>query len=114
MGSSLLGRTSTTKYAADISGDAPLLAPAYKELKDLQAEVDADFEWLGEFAIDNNEENYVIRTHIPAVEALKAAIDSLVDTVDPQLLEGGVRRGGRYERDGNCELDEHFCDKTDV
>ncbi|ANR63306.1 hypothetical protein C627_11855 [Corynebacterium glutamicum ZL-6] len=68
---------------ADISGDAPLLAPAYKELKDLQAEVDADFEWLGEFAIDNNEDNYVIRTHIPAVEALKAAIDSLVDTVEP-------------------------------
>lgn len=68
---------------ADISGDAPLLAPAYKELKDLQAEVDADFEWLGEFAIDNNEDNYVQRYHIPAVEALKAAIDSLVDTVEP-------------------------------
>lgn len=67
----------------DISGDAPLLAPAYKELKDLQAEVDADFEWLGEFAIDNNEDNYVQRYHIPAVEALKAAIDSLVDTVEP-------------------------------
>lgn len=67
----------------DISGDAPLLAPAYKELKDLQAEVDADFEWLGEYAIDNNEDNYVQRYHIPAVEALKAAIDSLVDTVEP-------------------------------
>ena len=39
---------------------------------------------------------------------------ALVDSVDPQLLEGGVRRGGRYERGGNCELDEHFCDKTDV
>nr|AAS20314.1 PS2 [Corynebacterium glutamicum] len=67
----------------DISGDAPLLAPAYKELKDLQTEVDADFEWLGEFAIDNSGESYVQRYHIPAVEALKAAIDSLVDTVEP-------------------------------
>lgn len=67
----------------DISGDAPPLAPAYKELKELQAEVDADFEWLGEFAIDNNDDNYVQRYHTPAVEALKAAIDSLVDTVEP-------------------------------
>lgn len=70
-------------FTTDISGDAPLLAPAYKELKDLQAEVDADFEWLGEFAIDNNDDNYVQRYHIPAVEELKAAIDSLVDIVEP-------------------------------
>ncbi|GFK19746.1 hypothetical protein KbCgl_23180 [Corynebacterium glutamicum] len=38
---------------------------------------------MGEFAIDNNDDNYVQRYHTPAVEALKAAIDSLVDTVEP-------------------------------
>lgn len=38
---------------------------------------------MGEFAIDNSGESYVQRYHIPAVEELKAAIDSLVDTVEP-------------------------------
>nr|AAS20305.1 PS2 [Corynebacterium glutamicum] len=71
--------------ASDVFTDAPapLLLPAYKELVALQAEVNEDLEWLGEFAIDNDPENYVQRYHIPAVEALKAEIDARLEAIEP-------------------------------
>lgn len=67
----------------DIALETPQLAYAFQDLKALQAEVDADFEWLGEFGIDQEDANYVQRYHIPAVEALKAEIDARVAAIEP-------------------------------
>lgn len=69
--------------ASDVFTDGPLLLPAYRELVALQTEVNEDLEWLGEFAIDNDPENYVQRYHIPAVEALKAEIDARLEAIEP-------------------------------
>lgn len=67
----------------DIALETPQLAYAFQDLKALQAEVDADFEWLGEFGIDQEDANYVQRYHIPAVEALKAEVDARVAAIEP-------------------------------
>nr|AAS20318.1 PS2 [Corynebacterium glutamicum] len=69
--------------ASDVFTDGPLLLPAYRELVALQTEVNEDLEWLGEFAIDNDADNYVQRYHIPAVEALKAEIDARLEAIEP-------------------------------
>lgn len=70
-------------YFRDISGSAPLLNPAYNQLKKLQAEVNEDLVWLGEWAIDNRHNDYVTRYHVPAVEALKAEIDARLEAIEP-------------------------------
>lgn len=70
-------------YYNNISGRAPLLNPAYHHLKDLQAAVNDDLDWLGEWAIDNRGRDYVTREHVPAVEALKAEIDARLAAIEP-------------------------------
>nr|AAS20301.1 PS2 [Corynebacterium glutamicum] len=67
----------------DIALETPQLAYAFQDLKALQAEVDADFEWLGEFGIEQEDGNYVQRHHLPAVEALKAEVDARVAAIEP-------------------------------
>ncbi|SJM59496.1 hypothetical protein FM102_07480 [Corynebacterium glutamicum] len=70
-------------YTFSISGPTPLLNPAYNQLKRLQAEVNEDLVWLGEWAIDNRHNDYVTRYHVPAVEALKAEIDARLEAIEP-------------------------------
>lgn len=70
-------------YAIDLNVSAPELKPAYDELLALQAEVNEDIEWLGEWAIDHEYNDYVTRDHVKAVQALKAAIDAQVEAIAP-------------------------------
>lgn len=70
-------------YAYDLNVTAPELKPAYDELLALQAEVNEDVEWLGEWAIDHEYNDYVTRDHVKAVQALKAAIDAQVEAIAP-------------------------------
>ncbi|MFW8623459.1 S-layer protein PS2 [Corynebacterium glutamicum] len=70
-------------YAIDLDLPAPELKPAYDELLALQAEVNEDIEWLGEWAIDHEYNDYVTRDHVKAVQALKAAIDAQVEAIAP-------------------------------
>lgn len=67
----------------NISDDVSTLVLGYRELKDLQAEVEDDLEWLGQFDIDAEDENYVQRYHVDKVEALKAAIDASLEAIEP-------------------------------
>nr|AAS20297.1 PS2 [Corynebacterium glutamicum] len=77
--------------ASDVFTDGPLLLPAYRELVALQTEVNEDLEWLGEFAIDNDADNYVQRYHIPAVEALKAEIDARLEAIEPHRADSAEK-----------------------
>ncbi|AJE68115.1 S-layer protein PS2 [Corynebacterium glutamicum] len=78
-------------FSYSLNTRAPELKPAYEELKALQAEVNDDIDWLGDWAVDHRYNDYVTREHVKAVQALKAEIDARVEAIEP-LREDAIAK----------------------